>query len=170
MKKVFYLLIAALFFVACEGPMGPRGPQGPQGPQGQQGPGVNGEGVNWNIIDITVLTNHWEKIYDNHNQFLYYRSVINLPEMDEFVYDSGLYITYIRLKEGNNETQRVLPYTFYNETDGKLWGRTIDCDYMYEFSGGRVKSTIAIYVKDSDFYEGSDNRPGRMDFRTVLMW
>ena len=32
------VLALALFFAACEGPMGPQGPQGPMGPQGPQGP------------------------------------------------------------------------------------------------------------------------------------
>ena len=165
MKNLISLLAVILLLASCEGPMGPRGPQGPQGK-----PGEPGEGVSWDIIPLTVRPGDWVKIYDNNNLFLYYQCIIDLPEMDEFVYDKGLYITYIRLPEGNNEVQRILPYTFYNETDGQLWQRTIDCDYMYQFSGGKVKSTIALYVKDSDFYDGNANRPGRMDFRVVLMW
>jgi hypothetical protein len=35
------VLVACLFFVACEGPMGPEGPAGPAGATGGQGPAGN---------------------------------------------------------------------------------------------------------------------------------
>jgi len=161
MKKIIFLFAAvALLLSSCEGPRGPMGPQGPQG-----------EGMNWEIINLTVNQSSWESFHDQNGLFLHYRCILDLPELDEFIYDKGTYITYIRRPEGNNEVQQLLPVTYYNEDeDGYLWERTVDCDYMYERVNGRVKSSIAIYVKDNDFYEGSENRPGRMNFRVVLMW
>jgi len=44
MKKLFAIVFACVFAVACEGPMGPAGPQGEQGVAGVQGPaGPQGE-------------------------------------------------------------------------------------------------------------------------------
>lgn len=37
MARTLTFTLAALFLVACEGPMGPEGPPGPQGPAGPQG-------------------------------------------------------------------------------------------------------------------------------------
>ena len=159
MKYIFSLLAVVLFFASCEGPMGPRGPQGSQG-----------EGMNWEIIDLTATPSGWERVYDRNGLFLEYRCIFDLPEMSEFVYDKGAYLTYVRLPEGNSEIQQILPVTIDNEYNGYFWQRTIECNYMYEFERGMVKSTIAIVVRDSDFNEGAENLPGRMNFRVVLMW
>ena len=160
MKKIIFLFATiALLLSSCEGP---RGPMGPQGPQGE---------MNWEIIDLTVNPSSWEPFYDSNKLFLHYRCILDLPELDEFIYDKGTYITYIRHSEGNNEVQELLPAISNHENEfGDLWTRTINCDYMYKRTGGTIKSSIAIYVKDNDFYEGSENRPGKMKFRVVLMW
>ena len=166
MKKIIFLFATvALLLSSCEGPRGPMGPQGPPGT-----PGTSGEGMNWEIINLTVYSGDWEPFYQN-GLFLYYRYIFDLPELDEFIYDKGQYNTYLRRPEGNSEVQTELEVTDYIEdADGYRWERTISSDYMFERADGRIKSSVAFYVKFSDFYDGPDSRPETMKFRVVLMW
>ena len=163
MKKIIFLFATvALLLSSCEGPRGQMGPQGP--------PGTPGEGMNWEIINLTVRSGDWEPFYQD-GLFLHYRYIFDLPELDEFIYDKGQYITYIRYPEGNDEVQQLLPSVSNHENEyGERWTRTVDCDYMYRRVGGTIKSTIAIYVKDNDFSESPEARPETLKFRVVLMW
>ena len=53
MKKYLFVLAAIIMaLTACEGPMGPPGPVGPQGPPGNGG---SGDGVNWKILELSLI-------------------------------------------------------------------------------------------------------------------
>ncbi|MDO4190711.1 MAG: hypothetical protein Q4D14_03355 [Bacteroidales bacterium] len=147
-KMLAMLLLALLTATAC---VGPRGPQGPQGPQGEPG-----EGTNWKIINLTVPANAWVEYADNNNQNNYYRALFDVPEINDFIYNSGLVICYHEV----NNSQIILPYVRHNQDqDGNYWTTTVDFDYAV--------GSVAIYVTHSDF---ADDPPGEMNFRLVLMW
>ena len=65
MNKPFSLLALglALFFQACEGPMGLPGPQGPQGPQGQAGINILGEVIEIENVNFTA-GNGYREIFE----------------------------------------------------------------------------------------------------------
>lgn len=159
MKKLFYLMVIALAAVACEGPMGPQGPAGEDG--------ADGTSTSWEIIDLNVPSDNWELQYgaeDGSNP--YYTASFDIPEIDDFVYDSGLTMCYIEFNKGTEyRTQQILPYVRhyegYDESNAQfIWTQTVD----YEYAEGRV----TIFVTYSDFYV--DQKPEAMDFRLVLMW
>ena len=148
------LLPLVLLFLALTSCIGTRGPQGPVGPQGPQGPA--GEGTNWKIINLTVPANAWVEYADNNNQNNYYQALFDVPEITDFIYNSGLVLCYHEI----NNSQIILPYVRHKQdTEGNYWTTTVDFDYAI--------GSVAIYITHSDF---ADDAPGEMNFRLVLMW
>ena len=151
MKKVISLLAVILLIVSCEGPMGPRGPQGPQG-----------ESSKSKSFDFVIHPNMWEPVYDSNNGlFLYYHYIKALPELDRNIFEKGMFCAYLRDYDnhGNPIQKPLTELGFGEDGDGHLWQENICCDFSI--------GDVAFYVKYNDFNEG---RPGRMDFRVVLMW
>ena len=158
MKKIIYALIAVftLTIASCEGPQGPRGPQGPAGPPG--------ESTQWKIINLHAAANTWERMTDSDGNNPFFVATFDIPELDEFVYDSGLVQCYIEYDSGTSyASQQLLPSVRHKEDvvsaeEYYLWTETTDFDY-----------TVGN-VTYSDFPTDASIAPGEMNFRLVLMW
>ncbi|MCL1867389.1 MAG: hypothetical protein FWF72_00335 [Paludibacter sp.] len=149
MKKILFfigiLFATATIFSACEGPMGPPGKDG-----------LNGEGVNWDIIPFTVMANQWIRKTDQNGLNGYYYASINVPEITNFIATKGLALCYLV----DGDVQIVLPSVrHYENAYNERWTQTIDFDIAV---GG-----IFVYVTNSDFF---DERPSKMDFSLRLIW
>lgn len=127
MKRIIgVLVVLALFFQACEGPMGPQGPQGPEGPQGQQGPqGQPGDsfvGIAYEVgLDFTAENDYFE--------------VLEFPE--ELI-ESDIVLVFINWETFNgNRVWRLLPQTVFFE-EGYL-------RYNYDYT----VEDIAIFLESN---------------------
>lgn len=162
MKKIIYTLIAVftLTIVSCEGPQGPVGPQGPTGPAG--------EGTQWEIINLKATANAWERKTDADGNNPFFVASFDVPELDAFIYDSGLVQCYVEYDLGTAyASQQPLPCVRHKEEvvsaeEWYLWTETTDFDYMV--------GNVNIYVTYSDFPTDTNIAPGEMNFRLVLMW
>lgn len=155
MKKIFFIVITALAFIACEGPEGPRGPAGP--------------GTNWEVQFITINENQWERFQGQEENEVFYRAVI-VPQLfteisrDDriYIYDEGTILSYILFNYNTpEETQTLLPYIYnYSNQNNQSAVETVYFDYNIE--------DVAFYVS----YSGTDEnyRPGTMTFRIVMNW
>lgn len=97
MKKLFSILLLgmAIFFQACEGPMGPEGPQGPPGLDG----GLEYSLVIERTIDFTAANNYFRDF-----QF-------NQP-----IFESDVVLVYIEWDNANGrKIWRLLPQTVFFE-------------------------------------------------------
>lgn len=149
MKKIIGLLMLLVAFTACEGPMGPEGPQGPPG----EGGGIV-EG--WRYKDFTVDSQDWQLSDDG--TYLWFE--FPWDEIDEYVFENGLAIGYLRSAMGSTVTHTPLPFSI-DCTDGKAsWQETYTFDYC--------PGSVAFYVNYSDFQ--LDVRPAEMTFRVVILW
>jgi hypothetical protein len=152
MKKiVFTLSVLLIGFASCTGPMGPMGPPGPQGPSGKDG------SENWVINDFTIYSEDWIPVYNKAGDFLFYEYIFDYEDLNDFIYNSGIYLTYIEVIENGVKIQRQLPYTVSHETDGELWEQRIASDY--------ADGSIRFYVVNTNFRE---IRPDEMLFRVAL--
>ena len=168
MKKIVSLLAIVVLLASCEGPMGPMGPRGPQGEQGEQGEqgkqggqGGQGKPTNAEYYGFEIFSNHWIVERDpDSGEFLHYKYVMDLPELDDFIYEKGACIAYMKTYDLDGYAiQRPLPCPNYIEWNGVQWEETIDYDYSV--------GSIAFYVKCNNF---DDRRPGDIRFRVVLLW
>ena len=130
---------------------------------------ANLEFTQWEIVNIQVNQKNWEW----NDQERRYEAICSLPELTEFIYESGAVLGYLFLGEqGVNEVQKMLPYvhTYYStDTGGNItetFTETISYDVMYQ-SGGN--SDVAFFIQASDVYEDT-NAPQTYNFRLVLIW
>ena len=147
--KMKRLLILAAMAVLAFGCTGPRGPQGPQGPAGESAMSYT--------FTYDLASQDWVMNTDAGGNFIGWWHEITLPELTRYVYDYGMYTTY--LVDGN--IQVPLPLIVYNETDGTLWERKISCDYAV--------GSVAVYYQENDF-TNEGYRPESMTFRIKLVW
>lgn len=125
------------------------------------------EFTQWEIVSISVKESDWEWFDDTGR----YEAVFNLPELTEFIYESGAQIGYVFIGEpGVNEVQKTLPYihTYYEGEDDQgnpiLYTETISCDYQLA-----SPSTVAFYIQASDLGR-DDSILANYNFRIVLIW
>jgi hypothetical protein len=130
---------------------------------------ANLEFTQWEIVNIQVNQNDWEWNVQERR----YEAIFSLPELTEFIYESGAVLGYLFLGEqGVNEVQKMLPYvhTYYStDTGGNItetFTETISYDVMYQ-SGGN--SDVAFFIQASDVFEDT-NAPQTYNFRLVLIW
>ena len=108
------------------------------------------------FVNIVVKQNDWVVNTDADGLNKFYSCKLDMPEISSLIFNSGSLFTYVVL----DNAQQVLPYVrHYENKNGDIWTRTVDCDYS-------VKN-MTIYVTNSDF---ADDIPGTMNFRVVLMW
>lgn len=157
MKKITLLLMAMLFFVACEGDPGPMGPPGE--------PGQDGVG-NWKIVELTIKPEDW-KLQDGSNEgelnsrFTY---VVDVNEISEFVFWEGAILVYY-YPNGKENIKTPLPYiTHHGNVENEeelIWTET----FHYDVGVG----DIAFYLTYSDF--ATTVKPEEnMEIDVVLLW
>lgn len=161
MKKVLFLLSVALFAFSCAGTEGPRGPQGPKGDPGT--PGEDVASVLWEVFPVNAYKENWADYRDQNNN-IYYSCTVNVPEIDDFVYESGTILVYYEMITSDalghvSKAQQILPYTRHYDNGTDRWTRTVD----YDFGEGYIN----FYVTNSDF---KIDPPGDMRFRVVIMY
>ena len=146
-KSVLLLSLLVLTFVSCEGPAGRDGFDG-----------LDGAETYWFVRNYPIT--RWELINGEDQLNSYFRSTINIPELDRDIFENGHVLCYMYL-DANHQT--LLPYTLHKgKNDGNtelLWTET----YSYEFS----LRTITFYLEYSDFYT-SNPPPSSITFRVVL--
>lgn len=125
------------------------------------------EFTGWEIVNITVNANDWVWI----PEAAHWEAVYNLPQLDEFIYESGAQLGYVFIgQQGVNEVQKLLPYSesYYAGDDENgnpvYFTETISVDYMLG-----NPSTVAFYIKDSQLAQ-DDGAPQLYNFRIVLIW
>ena len=143
MKKVFLLLLIAVFAASCEGPVGPPGRDG-----------RNAEPTQWEIIPVTIYDTDWRE--SPMDESLYYSASVITTSLTPFIRKEGTILVYRDFKNGY---QQILPYVRHKEYGRILWTQTID----YEFTDGRIN----FYVTNSNFVP---EPPETMYFRVVLIW
>lgn len=112
--------------------------------------------VQWKIVNLVVKQNDWKLNTDADGLNKFYSYKFAMPEISPAIFNTGSLSTYVVL----DNAQQALPYVrHYEDKNGSLWTRTVDCDYAI--------NEMNIYVTNSDF---ADDIPGTMNFRVVLMW
>ena len=137
MKKLFLILAVALAVISCKD-------------------SVSDQLDTKQIISLKVNSSDWIENTDNAglNRFYSYHFPVN--EINPNIYNNGAVVGYIEL----DNRQQTLPYVrHFENSNGKLWTRTVDFDYL--------KGGVNIYVTNSDF---ANDPPETMNFRIVLMW
>lgn len=165
MKKITFMLFAAIALFACEGPEGPMGPSGPQGIDGQDGrdgkDGQDGYGAQWYTTSFTILASDWMLMGEPGDLNTYFYADRKIPQLDERVYSEGTVLGYIQT---GKDVKNGLPFVLHmgEASDGKefLWTQTYD----FDFSPG----TIRFYITYSDF--STQIPPEGETFHIVLMW
>lgn len=164
MKKLLFLVLAAILFTACEGPEGPMGPMGPSGQNGTNGQnGKDGYGTYWHLASFTISPDEWELVNGKPGDLNSYFFVDKpLSELTNTIYKEGAVIGYIETSKG---VKNGLPYVLHlggEDSQGDfLWTETADFDF---YPGG-----IGFYLTYSDF--NTQLRPKESKtFHIVLMW
>jgi hypothetical protein len=177
MKKLILIIVAALAFAACEGPMGPPGPQGLPGAPGQNGHdgedgrdgqnGRDGQGTHWIREKFTVNPGDWVLKGGADQLNSYYAADFRWLSMTQEVYQNASVVAYIETEMvGGNRVKNGMPYVWHRGTviDGKdyMWTETYDFDF--------VPGWMTFYLTFSDFYT-KDNRPTEpVTFHVVVIW
>ena len=140
MKKITLLLMAILFFVACEGDPGPMGPPGE--------PGQDGVG-NWKIVELTIKPEDW-KLQDGSNEGELNSRFTYVVDVDE---------------NGKENIKTPLPYiTHHGNVENEeelIWTET----FHYDVGVG----DIAFYLTYSDFAT-TVKPEENMEIDVVLLW
>lgn len=120
------------------------------------------EFTRWDIVNVMVKENDWHW----NEKSGQWQVVANLPELTEFIYESGAALGYLFLGNGSDEVQVPLPYvnTYYDDNNDVIFTETISCDFQL----GKP-STAGFYIKASDLAK-DDYAPNNYTFRVVLIW
>ncbi|MDR1584570.1 MAG: hypothetical protein LBS07_00140, partial [Prevotellaceae bacterium] len=106
MKKALFILIAAVFSLSCEGPMGPKGDPGT---------------ANW-FIKFYVVGEHssdydygyWKSLENGK-----FECVFDVPQLTNFVYNEGIVNAfYMQDFDTEHEVQIGLPHIFFFKDEG----------------------------------------------------
>ncbi len=156
MKRIFFILLATITLIACEGPMGPQGPMGPSGPEGEPG-----YGANWYTTSFTIHKSDWMLAGNAGDLNTYFFADIDIPQLSNDIYRDGTVIGYI---ETYKNVKNGLPFVLHmgDEQGGIefLWTQTYD----FDFSPGSIR----FYITYSDF--NTQISPDTETFHIVLMW
>jgi len=142
-KSLLGLMVLMFALVACEGP--------------------KGDGMNWEVVTITVGVNDWETIDDADGS--YFRCIKQLRGLSNedynYIYQWGNTSAYqvIRPRQ-SNEVQTPLPFTLHLTDQVVDWTETVYFDYL--------PGDITFYVQYSDF--ATNINPGERVFRVVMNW
>lgn len=125
----------------------------------------NLEFTQWEIVNITVDADDWQWNDDSGQ----WEAVFNLPELSEFIYESGAIISYVFIgQQGVDEVQKLLPYintySFTDQQGTSTFTETISADFQFS-----NPSTVAFFIKDSDLAQDPE-APQTYNFRIVLIW
>lgn len=123
------------------------------------------EFTQWEIVNIIVDENEWQWNDDSGQ----WEAVYDLPELSEFIYESGAIISYVFIgQQGVNEVQKLLPYvntySFADEYGTSTFTETISADFQYS-----NPSTVAFFIQDSELAQ-DPVAPQTYNFRIVLIW
>ena len=146
MKKITLILLSAITFIACEGPMGPEGEPG--------------YGTNWYTTSLTINSSDWSLSGAPGDLNTYFFADMDIPQLSDFIYREGTVIGYIQTA---GSVKNGLPYVLhFGEEGGKefLWTQTYD----FDFSPGMIR----FYITYSDF--NTQISPGTETFHIILMW
>lgn len=105
--------------------------------------------TNWKIVNFEVKKENWTKNGDSNR----YESVFELPDLTEFIYESGAVLGYVFFGDQNiDEVQTPLP-----TSDG-----TLSFDVQFK-KNNIIDPTVA-------FYNTTSNLADNYNFRIVLVW
>lgn len=156
MKKVLFILLVSITFLACEGPEGPMGPQGIPGAHGE-----DGYGTQWFTKTIKVKASEWQLLGDVGELNSYFYVDKNIPELTDYIYHKGTVLAYIESEKG---IKNGLPFVSHRggaDSQGEfLWTQTYD----FDFQSGKM----SFYFTYSDFSTWID--PEDTTFHIVFMW
>lgn len=158
MKKVFLLLVLAVSFMACEGPMGPAGMDGMDGRDGK-----DGQGTSWFSKSFTIQPHEWKLKGKPGELNSYFFVEKEIPELTLEIYRKKAVLAYIQTDTG---IKNGMPYVLHQGDtydNGKefIWTQTYDFDYS--------EGWVGFYLTYSDF--STEIRPDRAEtFHIVLMW
>ncbi len=146
MKKIWFIALLAVVFMACEGPEGPEGPPG--------------AGIVREVIDLHVDSSHWQ--LEDYGDNPYYTYTFKESKISEYVYDYAtitvhVYAQYKDIDSGYYPLPDIFPYE--EGFEGPAWTEY----YTYKIDIGQI-TFIAQY---SNFMELA---PLSRSFRVVLEW
>lgn len=157
MKNLLAILLMAILFVSCEGPMGPPGE-----------PGQDGLATSWVIEDeIEVRSSDWKLSSNEEGEPIYtydFRIKDSDYELYKKAYYEGLVSCYMYLDFGdeNLEAQTPLPNPVdRQDNEGHQWRETYSYDYTTD-------GFIIFKVSISDFF--LDQKPPTTYFRAALVF
>jgi hypothetical protein len=115
------------------------------------------------VGEIFVDPDGWER-YTVDGQFSHFFADIPMPEITQFIYEMGVFHTYIEymdnqipVQEGEGSTKAKWRIEYGERVE---YTETIRCSY----SVGNMR----IEISRSDFYNAPPE--GRLNFRTVIFW
>lgn len=155
MRCFLTMLLIALLFSSCEGPMGPSGD-----------PGKDGAITYWGVENVVIGSDQWEIHYDSNDE-PYYSCDYKIKDTDFNTYldtyNDGLVTAYMYLDHNTNlEAQTPLPAIIpLRENDNYQWREY----YSYEYT---LDGFVIFTVKYSDFIV--DQKPPTSHFRIVLTY
>lgn len=153
MRKIAFIVLAAILLIACEGPMGPAGRDGKDG--------QDGYGTEWYTTSFVIKKSDWILSGPAGALNTYYYADKQIPQLSDFVFDEGLVLGYIQT---DVDVKNGLPFVLHMGEEGNgqefLWTQTYDFDY----SPGMVR----FYVTYSDF--NTQIAPEAETFHIVLVW
>ena len=158
MKKFLYaasLLLSAITFAACEGPVGPMGPMGPEGPAKEPYSRTIQVGVNdWRLVGVAdEIGSYYQAVYNN--------------VVPHDVFERGIIVVYLALpKDGNVEVFTPLPHTVYGITRDQH-GNEFQYSILYTYDVGDDGS-IAFKMYVSDYFTSTIGLSSQTFFVTMF--
>ena len=148
MKKNLLLLTAVLwFFASCEGPAGRDG--------------LDGQGMNWNVLNYTVYEGDWELVGRPDELGSYYKYTFSEKSLTKFICEEGNVFGY-RWIDANTQTPLAQAVFMAENVHGEIL--YFSDMFSFSFSPGY----ITFYVDYSDF--ATKTLPPSCDFRIVMNW
>jgi hypothetical protein len=117
------------------------------------------------VDNINVRPDDWRMALLDDGRLDHYYFDVDLPELDDYLIDNGLYYTYWKYEESQRwvqEGEGAVMYKSFVDEKGKTvyYSESITCDY----SLGKMR----INFRTSDFW---DVKPSEtLTFRFVVLW
>lgn len=114
----------------------------------------------WKIIDVSIRGTDWKLVENQYETF--YQAAVNLPELTQFVFNSGASIGYYKLA---NNAKTQLPFVKTTvDSNGIPYTETYSCDFQ---SGNPSTVVFTLESSDAGKYDGN---PPPANFQIVLIW
>ncbi|WP_294083204.1 hypothetical protein [Proteiniphilum sp. UBA5384] len=115
----------------------------------------------WQIVNVKINGPDW--IWSEDEFKGGYKATVNLPELDEKIFDEGAVIAYYKF---NSDAKTTLPYAKVGKmNDGGTYTETYSCYFQLE-----NPSSVATFYLESTDMGTYDPYPPTAEFQIILIW